>query len=242
MENTKKRLLIVDDEIDFLTTLKFIFEEQGFIVTMVSSGIDALERIKGTNFDLVLLDINMPEMDGLETFRKIKKRSPITVIMMTGNKENVQIRKCIEEGAYTVIYKPFAVNNLLEIMRKALRMPVVLVVDDRCDDRVILRNLLELEGFRVVEAKDGMEAVKTVKKGNFDVCLVDFKMPGMDGIETIENIKEITPNIGVILMSAYTLDEAIKAEIKEKRGLAFIRKPYDINNLLSILNKELKKK
>jgi CheY-like chemotaxis protein len=215
----------------------------GFDVTMVSSGPVAIEKVKEKKFDLALCDINMPEMDGLETFRAIKESSPTTaVIMMTGNQENVQIKKCIEEGAVTVVYKPFAINKLIEIMGKVLNRQVVLVVDDRRDDREILRNSLEINDYRVVEAKDGETALEMVRKGDFDVCMVDFKMPGMNGMETIEKIKEINKDVGVILMSGFTLEDAIRKEIKDKKGLAFIKKPYDMNNLVDIINEEVNKK
>lgn len=238
----KNNLLIIDDEISVLKTLQFIFEDSGFNVTMVSSGFEALNKIKESNFDLVLLDINMPEMDGLETFRKIKEMAPSTaVIMMTGNKENVQIRKSIEEGAYTVVYKPFAINKLLEIMGNALKVPIVLVVDDRRDDRIVLRNSLELANYRVIEAKDGQEAVEKIKKGKFDVCLIDYKMPGMDGVETIKEIKKEKSDIAVILMSGYSLEEAIRKEIEEKKALAFVKKPFDIDKLIKIIKEELGK-
>jgi DNA-binding NtrC family response regulator len=240
MSDGKKYLLVVDDQINLLTTLKFIFEDSGFEVTMVSSGIQAIEKIKEINYDLALLDINMPEMDGLDTFREIKKTSPSTaVVMMTGNKENMQVKKCLEEGAITVVYKPFSVNKLIELMGEVMSRPVVLVVDDRRDDRVVLRNNLELNNFRVLEAKDGEDALEKVKRGNFDVCLVDFYMPGIDGLETIDKIKEINPEVGVILMSGSTLEDAVRSEISSNGGLAFLRKPYDINNLVEIIKEEM---
>ncbi len=241
MAEPQKHLLIVDDQINLLTTLKFVFEDSGFNVTMVSNGREAIEKVKEIVFDLALLDINMPEMDGLQTFMEIKKCSPTTsVIMMTGNKENIQVRKCIEEGAVTVVYKPFAVNKLIELMGNVLNRPMVLVVDDKRDDRVMLRNVLEIQGYRVFEASSGIDALDKVKKGNFDICLIDFKMPGMNGLETIDEIKEINPDVGVILMSAYTVEDAIRTEIKDKRGIAFIRKPYDIDNVVNIINETMK--
>ncbi len=239
----KKSLIIVDDEISLLTTLKFIFEDNGFDVVMAGGGVEALEIMTKRTFDMAILDINMPEMDGLQTFREIKKNYPSTaVFMMTGNKESSQVKKCIEEGAITVVYKPFSVNNLLEVMDKVARKPVVLIVDDRGDDRVILRSALEIHDYRIIEAKDGADAIEKVKKGNFDICLIDYKMPGMNGIETIENIKKVSPDANMVLVSAYTLEEAIKSELKEQKGVAFLKKPFEINNLVDIIKEETSKK
>lgn len=240
--NKNNELLIVDDQVNLLTTLKFIFEDNGFNVTMVSSGIEAVKRIKEKSYDIVLLDVNMPEMDGLETFREIKKHSPTSsIIMMTGNKESAQVKKCIEEGAYTVVYKPFAVKKLIKIMKRAAERPIVLVVDDRRDDRIVLRNALEIEDYRVVEASDGINALDKIKKGNFDICLVDYRMPRMNGLETIDRIKKENPDVGVILMSGYSLEDAIKREIEKREGLAFIKKPYDINVLVDVVTGRLKR-
>lgn len=231
--------MIVDDEISMLTTLQFIFEDNSFDVTMVSSGPEALEKLKKSNYDVVLLDVYMPEMDGLQTLRQIKKVSPSTVVfMMTGYKDSSQVKKCIDEGAITVFYKPFSVNNILSIMKKITDRPVVLIVDDRIDDRSIMKNALEIHDFRIVEAGDGIEAVEKLKKGNFDICLVDYRMPKMNGIEVIEKVRELSPRTNVIMVSGYTLEETIKKELKEKEGVAFLKKPFEINNLIDIIKEK----
>ena len=119
MNENRKKIIIVDDEINLLMTLQFIFEDAGFDVTMVPGGVEAVEKMNSNSYDVALLDINMPVMDGLQTLREIKKLSPATsVFMMTGNRENVHIKKCLEEGAVTVFYKPFSVNELLQVMEK----------------------------------------------------------------------------------------------------------------------------
>lgn len=243
MDKAKRNILVVDDQINLLTTLKFIFDEHGFNTTMVASSREAVEKVKETKFDIALLDVNMPEMDGLETFREIKKiSSTTTVIMMTGYRESAQVKKCLLEGAVTAVYKPFAINKLIELMGKILKRPIVLIIDDKRDDRAVLKNSLEIQDYRVIEAQDGMTAIEKIKKGNFDICLVDFKMPGMNGLETINEIKRADPDIGVILLSGYTLEDAMRNEIKNGDGLTFIRKPYDMNNLMDIMEEEMKNK
>jgi len=233
------KMMIVDDEIDLHATLKFIFEDNGFDVEMAVSGIEALKKIKEERFDVILLDLCMPEMNGLQTFREIKKISPSTaVFMMTGNKESSQLKKCIDEGAITAVYKPFSVNNLLEIMNKVVKRPVVLVVDDRGDDRTILRNALEIHDFRIVEASSGFEAVEKAQRGDFDICLIDYRMPGMNGIDTIEKVRDIAPEAALVLVSAFTLEDAIKKELKQKKGVTFLKKPFEINNLVDIIKGE----
>jgi len=239
---SKKKIIIIDDQLNLLTTLKFIFEEYDFDVTMVSSGLEALEIMKEKIFQVALLDIHMPEMDGLDTFRRIKEVSPSTaVIMMTGNRNSPQVQKSISEGAVTVIYKPFSVHDLMTMIKELLKRPIVLVVDDRTDDRIMLKNALEVTNFRVIEAESGEDAIAKIQKGEFDVCIVDYKMPGMNGVDTIENIKKLYPEVIAILMSGHTLEDALRSELSDKKELAFLEKPYNMKKLAEIISQEIDK-
>src|SRR3989339_1342084 len=217
MLNKKFKILIVDDQIEALKSLEFLFEEFGYMVTLVDNGVKALQILKSSYFDVVLMDINMPGINGVETYKEVKKISPSTVvIMMTGAAPEDLIREAIEEGAYTVLYKPFAINKVLDTLDEALKKPIVLVVDDRMDNRIIVRNTLS-DKYRVVEAHDGFDAVEKVGKGKYDVVLLDYRMPGMDGPKTMDEMKKRNPDIPVIMMTAYDLDDIVKEEIM-KRG------------------------
>ncbi len=241
-KNKKWSLLIVDDQVHILTTLRYIFEDNGFEVDVESNPLKAIEKLKKKKVDMALLDINMPQMDGLETFRKIKQISPSTVVvMMTGNKANDQIDKSLEEGAFTVVFKPVDIENLIKDFKQLAKNPVILVVDDRKEDRTILKENLKSYKYSVVEAEDGREALEKIKNGNFDLCLIDYRMPGLNGLEVVKNIKKVKKDIGIILMSGYSLEGDTLQEIDEK-GLSFIKKPYNIEKLIEDVTQELEAK
>jgi len=116
-----RNILIVDDEISILQTLEGILADEGFETVTVESGAKALEMIEEFMPDLVLLDIWMPGMDGIETLAKIKKSWPnLQVIMMSGHGNIETAVKATKVGAYDFIEKPLSLEKLLLSVRKAL--------------------------------------------------------------------------------------------------------------------------
>jgi len=240
----KTNILIVDDEVETLRTLDDIFEDRGYIVTLAEDGYKAIEYAKKKFFDIILMDVKMPGINGVETFREIRKICPSAiVIMMTGYSVEELLRQAVEEGAYAVVYKPFDLKKLFQTIEGAMKKPLVMVVDDRVEDRETLKDVLVDKGYRVVTASDGFEALAMVPKGNFDIILLDVKMPRMDGIKTLEWIKEMNPDTGVVMMSAYSMDEFVGKALREG-ALAFLYKPFDMKKLFKIVEeyREEKKK
>jgi len=231
----KVNLLIVDDDVEALRTLDDIFEDRGYTVTLAEDGYKAIEYAKKKFFDIILMDVKMPGMNGLETFREIRKICPSSVvIMMTGYSVEELLRQAVEEGAYAVIYKPFDVRKLFETIEGALKKPLIMVVDDLLEDRETLKDILINKGYRVITAGDGYEALGMVPKASFDIILLDVKMPRMDGIKALEWIKEMNPETGVIMMSAYSMDEFVGRALREG-ALAFLYKPFDMKKLFRII-------
>jgi two-component system response regulator HydG len=114
----------------------------------------------------------------------------------------------------------------------------ILIVDDEQSHRLMLRAHLEREGFRIVEASDGHEAVDRVNERSFDLILMDIRMPTMDGIEALKRIKEATAATPVIMMTAYgSINSAVEAL---KAGAAdYLTKPLDMDELIFKAQKAL---
>jgi diguanylate cyclase (GGDEF)-like protein len=230
-------LLIVDDDISMLETVGDVFQDRGYNVAMVENGQRAIKLVRRRYFDVVLMDIRMPGIDGLETYKEVKRIIPTAaVIMMTGDSKENLVKKAIEEGAYTIIYKPFNVKKVIKIVEEALKKPVILIVDDRIEDRETLRDILAGKGYRTVLAKDGYEAVGFSEKGNFDVILLDIKMPGLNGVQTMERIREFRPEAGIIMMTAYSMEEFVEESLR-KGAYTCLFKPIDVEKMLEAIQK-----
>jgi len=118
----KASVLVVDDELEMCLTLSDILEARGYRVTYAQDGFQAIARARETPFDVVLMDVRMPEMDGVETFRRLKEISPRSrVVMMTAYAVEDLIADALREGAYGVMYKPLDVDRLIELVGEAKR-------------------------------------------------------------------------------------------------------------------------
>ncbi len=107
----------------------------------------------------------------------------------------------------------------------------ILVVDDEKSIVKALKNILEYEKYKVEVSYDGFEAVEKFKNEQFDLVLCDIKMPKMDGIETLEKLREIDPDVPVIMITGHgTIETAVEA--LKKGAYDFLEKPVDLNRLL----------
>ncbi len=116
----KFKVLIVDDELDFLETIVKRIRARNVEVSGVESGYLALEALDSSSPDVIILDVKMPGMDGIETLREIKKRKPLTeVIMLTGHASVESGIQGMQLGAFDYLMKPIALDELLEKVRQA---------------------------------------------------------------------------------------------------------------------------
>ena len=114
------RVLAVDDEADFLETLVKRFTYRQIPVTPAPGGKEALELLETRDFDVVILDMRMPGLDGLATLKEIKKRHPLVeVIILTGHGSVEAGMQGMSQGAYDFVLKPVDFGELLEKARKA---------------------------------------------------------------------------------------------------------------------------
>ena len=111
----KTRILIVDDEKEFVEVLAERLALRDYDVTTSFSGKDAVEKLKQLNFDVVILDVLMPDMDGVETLKRIKGLKPLTeVIMLTGNATVETAINGMKLGAYDYLMKPCKDDELFD--------------------------------------------------------------------------------------------------------------------------------
>ncbi len=115
----KASVLIVDDRPSMTRTIALILGHKGYAVDVAQDGPTAIEKVEQAPFDVVLMDIKMPQMDGVEAHRRIKAiRSRMAVIMMTAYDLEDLVAEALKEGAYAVIYKPLDIDRVIELIEE----------------------------------------------------------------------------------------------------------------------------
>lgn len=116
--HTNHKILVVDDQFGIRILLNEIFQKEGYQTFTAANGVQALEIVKNEDPQLVVLDMKIPGMDGLEILKRIKVKKPeIKVIIMTAYGELDMIQEAIENGAITHFSKPFDIDDILNAVR-----------------------------------------------------------------------------------------------------------------------------
>ncbi|MCP4404233.1 MAG: response regulator [bacterium] len=237
--NTRHKILIVDDNVEFCDNVSRILTLKGYEASHVCDGFKALDAIANSAFDLVLMDIKMPVMNGVETFKKLKQIAPQTpVIMITAYAVEELIREALQEGAFGVFHKPLDFEELFASIENLLpNGALMLIVDDEQMIRLHLREALVKKGFRVEVAEDGKTALQKVRENNFGIILLDMKLPVMNGLETYLGIRTIRSDAVVILITGYLheMDDYTQQTL-EQGAYICLEKPLELDRLLGLLN------
>ena len=121
----KKILVIDDEELITKSLLKFLSKE-GYAVTIAKSGKEAIEKVKDIDFDLIISDVRMPDMDGIETIQQIRadleksNKKPVPEVLITGYADVDKYQKANELEVADYLYKPFDNNDFLRIIKKTI--------------------------------------------------------------------------------------------------------------------------
>ena len=234
----QSKILVVDDEPTIVDTLKDLLELYGHEVDTADNGYEAISRIKETSYSFVLMDIRMPGINGVETLKEIKIIDPnCSVVMMTAYSMDQLLSEAIEEGAYSIFFKPLDLEKLVTIIEDVEQSKLLLLVDDDPAVRETLLDNLELHGLHVITAKDGKEAIEKVQESEFGVVLLDVLLPVMNGLEIYLKLKEIRPGIKVVFITGHRQSvEDIVSQAIDSCVYACLFKPFDVDLLVKVVH------
>jgi DNA-binding response OmpR family regulator len=161
------RILLVDDEQSIQTLLSFPLRKDGYEVVQASDGREALARFGETTFDLVVLDVMLPRLDGLEVCRRMRARSSVPIIMLTAKTEEIDKVLGLELGADDYITKPFSLREFRSRVKAALRRAGMARREPSADEVP-----LEVHELRIDPAKRAVE----VRGANVQTTYVEFEI------------------------------------------------------------------
>jgi len=139
------RILLVDDEQSIQTLLSYPLRKDGYDVVCATDGHNALKRFDEQAFDLVVLDVMLPQLDGLEVCRRLRSRSAVPIIMLTAKSEEIDKVLGLELGADDYITKPFSMREFRSRVKAALRRAEMARTDGRPEGDVLVVRELEID-------------------------------------------------------------------------------------------------
>jgi len=246
----KGRVLVVDDDRHILEMMKSVLSKEGYKVTTANSGEIALRTLESETPDTILLDIKMPGMDGFETLKAIKQKSPeIPVIMLTAfGYDDELVDKALKMGAAGYIAKDMPLENILStfdwVSEKAVKgklakrgAKIVLAEAEKRTSEA-LKEFLEKNGYKVHVTNNCENAVSITRKEQPDMILLDVHGPGMSGIEALGKIREFNRQVKVMMMSL-TRDEDTRKKCESLGACDYLTKPFTPEFLLAKINEKL---
>jgi DNA-binding NtrC family response regulator len=234
----KTSILIVDDDPGMTETMPDILSDMGYEVAVAEDGFKAIQMVKERAYDVALMDIKMPGINGVETFKEVKGISPSTkVVMMTAYSVEDLVKDALKEGAYGIIYKPLDIERVVEFIKRAEKGCLILVVDDDPGTCETLKDVLEEKSYKVAVANSGEEAIRFAKEKDIDIVFIDVKMPVLNGLETYLAIKEINSNITAIMMTGYRnkVAEDIVGEALRASAYTCLYKPLEMDEVVALV-------
>ncbi len=172
------RVFIIDDDRDHAESVADVLAMRGFECELAFSGEAGLARFRESSFDIVFMDVKLPGMNGVETFFEFRKLRPgVKVMLMTGFSLEQLVAQAVENGALGVLRKPFAMQELLDVLEQVKPRGMVLVADDDPEFAASLEPILTHNGYRVKIAKIGDEALTLASHDGLDCLILDVRMP-----------------------------------------------------------------
>ena len=249
----KLHVLVVDDDEKIRKLLMDTLSALGYNTIGARDGDEALSIINKRGIDLVIADIRMPTMNGIDLLRAIKNIQPaLPVLIITGYDYNYAMDQAMEAGADGFLAKPFRIGKIEELMRNVLgkrsqldeqKMEIpkrILVAEDNEKLRKILVETLSSLDYFSYGVESGDQALDKLKNEDFDLLITDVKMPRMDGISLLKELKKTGKKIPVVMITAYPQVYSAQKALQEGAD-GYLSKPFrveKIDELMRILLEE----
>jgi len=244
-EDRPARILVVDDSKSVRFALQTNLVEAGFDVVLGVDGEDGLNRALNEDFDLIVTDIDMPKMDGIELCSRLKaefKTSHIPIIVLSTRDSDKQIEDGFRVGADAYLSKAGDmqenIGRIKDVLqaRSFLTGSRILVADDSSSIRLFLKAELSKEGFIVETVADGKQALDRVPDFKPDLIISDLMMPEMDGSDLCRALKkdERFSRIPIIIMSTLS-DKPLMRRLMREGAATFLVKPFSVAQLSIVI-------
>ena len=261
-DNTTRNLLVIEDDVTQLSAMANLVSSGEVTVTAVSTGSEALAALDRGRFDCVVVDLGLPDIDGIELIEQIKAHPAhvrVPVIVYTGRELDEHQESALRRLSQSIIIKDamsperlidetsYFLNQVEARLPKrppaaigtaaSLEGKTVVIVDDDVRNIYALKSALEEFRMNVITAESGIECIETLRsRSDIDVVLMDIMMPEMDGYETIRRIRADVQwsSLPIIALTAKAM-KGDRESCLAAGASEYISKPVDVDQLVSLI-------
>lgn len=250
------RVLLIEDDPDFRAYVNSLLDPAEYELVYAEALAPAFTRLRAQRFDVILLDLTLPDAEGMETFLNLAaRRTSVPVVILTGTHDDVIEERTLQMGAQDFVLKnEITARSLTRALRGAIQRQAfiqslssardetaewgdrdrrsILVIEDDADQGQLMQTLLNRNGFEAHIVTSGHAAMESLDGWMPDVILADLNLPGMDGIETARLIRsnKRLASVPIIMMSSDSDEETVVRALS--RGVdEFIGKPVRTGEL-----------
>lgn len=248
------KVLVIDDDRMNCELLQAVLTRHVYDVHSATSGVAGLKLFRQHNPRVTILDLRMPEMDGLTVLKEIRAIDPhAPVIILGGGATEAQENQARALRVTDFVRKGLSLDVLVEGVNRVVQQPVkrpegdgvkaepaadtgetVLVIDDEQLVRDLVVQFLTLRGYRGIGVKEGAQALSIVEQSPPDLILLDLMLPGMSGVDVLRRLREKHYS-GAIIIVTGSSDEELLEEAWSLHPQEVISKPIDLEKLLAIV-------
>jgi CheY-like chemotaxis protein len=254
-----KTILVVDDNSTNRTILKNQLEYWKFKPTLAASAPEAIEFLKTTEYDLIITDMQMPEVNGLELARTVRTKSPKTPIVLLssiGDERSKDYTHLFSSILTKPVKQSLLCNQIVSLLKQQdsqqaaaqnlAKLPGnlaeryalnILIVDDNLVNQKLASRIFQRMGYETALASTGNEALDAIRVTDFDIIMMDIQMPGMDGMEATKIIRSEKGAMPVIIAMTANAMESDRQECLDAGMNDYISKPIKLDEIGEMIEK-----
>ena len=257
----KRQILIVEQDEKASALYGLWLQNMGITAMVAMDGGEAMRILRTEQVDGIIVDLDVPVMNGLTMLSQLRQRfADIPVMVVADVKSTDSLLEALESGAQDYLTKPASHSLFAQKVRRTFcddhesegdvraegerhsgSVTRILIIDDEADLRLLLKALLESNGYECDEARTGQEGLEKIIAGGFSLVLLDYQMPILNGLQVLQALASVPsrPVPPVIMMTAN-----VNADVHEKAMQAGARqilsKPFELDNILLAIGRALK--
>ncbi len=233
------KVLLAEDEPISRILIETLLEQAGLEIDVVENGKQAVEKAAAGDYQAILMDVQMPVMDGLEATREIRNHERqhgghLPIVALTAHAMHGDREKCLQAGMDDYLTKPLGKAELFDVLARYLTNTALVVDGDPVSQQMVVEFLIE-SGWRVTIAETGRSAMYEASLSPFDLILLDTAMVQDDGAETAKIIRRLEEYSGrqalILGIESSDADDELEKKYRESGVNSFIKRPIDIDEL-----------